>query len=247
MPVNATEHRHKTTSIIVALLLCCVTVALVAILYLPGLEHLPLINEEPRRALVARTMLESGDYIVPRLTGEIYVSKPPLFNWLIVAASWPGGEVTEFTARFPSVVCLALLGVSMVIILRPYFSPVGLGLLAGALVLSPELMLKGFQAEIELLFTLLVTLSLWTWFAAYDHGRAGARLWLPPCLAMGLAFLAKGPPALLFFYLGVVPYLIYKKRLRALLDPWHGLGVVTILLMVGSVGSIRKVVLWPPF
>lgn len=215
-----------------AVLLACGVVALVVVLYLPGLGHLKLINEEPRRALVARNMLDSGNYFVPRLLGKIYIAKPPLFNWLIVAASYPEGEVTERTARLPSVACLALLAVSMVLGLRHYFSLSGLALIGGAMALAPELMLKGFQAEIELLFTLLVTLSLWTWFWAFDRNAVGARLWVIPCTLVGFSFLAKGPPAVIFFYLGIIPYLIYKKRLRYLIDPWHGIGVVVIVLMV---------------
>jgi 4-amino-4-deoxy-L-arabinose transferase-like glycosyltransferase len=232
MSLETGTSRHSTADRVPTMLLVIGIIVMVAVLYLPGLGHLKLINEEPRRALVARNMLETGDYVVPRLLGQIYIAKPPLFNWLIVAASYPGGSVTEFTARLPSVMSLALLAVTMVIGMRRYFSAAGLAMLGGALVLAPELMLKGFQAEIELLFTFLVTLSLWSWFWAFNRNAAGARLWMFPCTVVGFSFLAKGPPALLFFYLGTIPYLIYKKRLRHLIDPWHGVGVAVIILMV---------------
>ena len=36
-----------------------------------------------RYAEVAREMIRSGDWIVPRYNGEVYLDKPPLLFWLI--------------------------------------------------------------------------------------------------------------------------------------------------------------------
>ncbi len=67
--------------------------------------------DEPRYAQVAREMMRSGDYIHPRLNGKSYPDKPPLYFWLIAAASLFSGEVSAFSARLPSV--LAGLGVAL--------------------------------------------------------------------------------------------------------------------------------------
>jgi hypothetical protein len=52
-------------------------------------------------------------------------------------------------------------------------------------------------------------------------------------LFAGLAFLTKREPALLFFYLSVVPWLLVRRELRELLTLGHLLCVITILFCVG--------------
>src|SRR5512147_608386 len=47
----------------------------------------PWPPDEPRFALVAQDMLRSGDFLFPRIGGDLYADKPPLFFWLIAAAT----------------------------------------------------------------------------------------------------------------------------------------------------------------
>src|SRR5205823_14435150 len=57
---------------------------------------------EAREALVAREMLDTGDWILPLWNGSVVPSKPPLFHWLVTGASrLAGGQVTERTLRAP--------------------------------------------------------------------------------------------------------------------------------------------------
>ncbi|HUP43615.1 MAG TPA: hypothetical protein VM599_10445, partial [Thermoanaerobaculia bacterium] len=61
-----------------------VLAGLAALLYLPGLGNHALWNpDEARYAEVAREMRLFGDWLVPRLNGEVYAHKPPLLFWLI--------------------------------------------------------------------------------------------------------------------------------------------------------------------
>lgn len=46
----------------------------------------PWPADEPRFALVARQMVESGDWLFPHRGNELYPDKPPLFMWLQAAA-----------------------------------------------------------------------------------------------------------------------------------------------------------------
>src|SRR5262249_1877345 len=56
-----------------------------AVLLYPSLSF-PLIEpDESRYAQIPYEMLHSGDYLVPRLQGEPYLDKPPLFYWLVAA------------------------------------------------------------------------------------------------------------------------------------------------------------------
>ena len=51
----------------------------------------PWAPDEPRYALIAAEMLQSGDWSVTRLGGVIYAQKPPIYFWLLAAAEWLGG------------------------------------------------------------------------------------------------------------------------------------------------------------
>lgn len=45
----------------------------------------PWPPDEPRFALVAKDMVESGDWLIPRVGGVLYPDKPPLFFWTVAA------------------------------------------------------------------------------------------------------------------------------------------------------------------
>jgi len=60
-------------------------------------------RDEPRYAQTSRQMLQSGDWVVPRLLDQPREKKPVLIYWCQAAAMRVFGE-NEFAARFPSVV-----------------------------------------------------------------------------------------------------------------------------------------------
>ena len=59
---------------------------------------------EPRESIVAVSMLQNGDWILPTNNGGEFAYKPPFFHWCIAATSLIPGEVTLFTSRFPSAI-----------------------------------------------------------------------------------------------------------------------------------------------
>src|ERR1041385_8314377 len=84
----------------------CLVFACWAAIYLPALGSLEIKGEEGRRILPAVAMIESGNYIVPRVGSAAYFSKPPLINWLVAASFKIFGQRNEWTSRFPSVLCM---------------------------------------------------------------------------------------------------------------------------------------------
>ncbi len=208
--------------------------ALALAVYLPLLGHTELEREEPRRAVIARSMIETGDYLVPSFEGRPYAKKPPLYNWTVAAAGLARGRVDEIAARLPSVVSIALLGAFMVLAASSFLSPWGCAYLGAAVVLSPVVAEKARLAEIEPLFTLLVTASLWLWFDLSRRGRRGARQWWFPAAIAGLAFLTKREPGPLFFFLGAGGFLVAVGRGREL----RSRGFAVALLVVAAVGLL---------
>ena len=53
----------------------------------------PWPADEPRFALVAQDMLRSGDWLIPRVGGDLYADKPPFFFWLLAVAMAVTGSV----------------------------------------------------------------------------------------------------------------------------------------------------------
>jgi 4-amino-4-deoxy-L-arabinose transferase-like glycosyltransferase len=67
-----------------------------------GYAPVPLWDEdEPRFAAIARTMVETGDWVVPTYNGAPAVDKPVLMHWCMAAAMTVFGP-TEFASRLPS-------------------------------------------------------------------------------------------------------------------------------------------------
>ena len=81
-------------------------IACASLLALPWLERPFHTRGEPREALVAQSMLKTGNWISPPAYDGAVPSKPPFSHWLIAIASLPGGEVTEATSRLPSAVAI---------------------------------------------------------------------------------------------------------------------------------------------
>src|SRR5579871_5349178 len=67
--------------------------ALVVAAFFSRMTALSVRGEESRRGLIAREMLESGDWIVPRCQGVPLFSRPPLQNWLIALVAGVRGHV----------------------------------------------------------------------------------------------------------------------------------------------------------
>jgi 4-amino-4-deoxy-L-arabinose transferase-like glycosyltransferase len=79
-----------------------------------GIAATPFWDEdEPRFAAIARTMVDTGDWVVPMFNDELAVDKPVLMHWAMAAAYTLFGT-SEIAARLPSAIatlltCLALL------------------------------------------------------------------------------------------------------------------------------------------
>src|SRR5471032_2873640 len=102
---------HDTVTKLSPAFLYAALVACWLAIYLPGLGRLELKGEEGRRAMPGIEMLDSGDWLVPRVAGRAYYRKPPLINWAAGAAVKLTGRRDEWAIRLPSalgVLALAL-------------------------------------------------------------------------------------------------------------------------------------------
>src|SRR5437868_12109600 len=164
-----------------------------AAIYLPGLGSLEIRGEEGRRILPAVTMLQTGNYLVPRVGSEPYFRKPPLVNWIVAASFKLTGVRSEWTARLPS--ALAILAVALTFVTRGRRALGTTGSLLAAMVwlVNAGNIEKGRLIEIEAIYVSLSTLAFIFWIAAYRADVTGRKLWLLPAIFLALAMLAKVP------------------------------------------------------
>lgn len=82
-------------------------IAALGFVYVAGNGRVPLFDrDEPRFALTSRAMLQSGDWVVPRLMDEVRTAKPPAIYWLQAAAMRLLG-FDEFAVRLPGALACA--------------------------------------------------------------------------------------------------------------------------------------------
>jgi 4-amino-4-deoxy-L-arabinose transferase-like glycosyltransferase len=171
------------------------------------LGGLPLLDpDEPVYAQTAREMLAAHDFISPRIYGNFWYDKPPLYYWLVMGAFKFFGQ-TEFAARFPS----ALLAVCCALLV--YFCGKSLftrriGLLS-ALVLSTSLeyFYLGRAAVTDMTLTFFLTASL-LFYLRKKYYFAYA--------AVGMAVLTKGPIGIVLPIAIIFIQLILTHNLKAL-------------------------------
>jgi 4-amino-4-deoxy-L-arabinose transferase-like glycosyltransferase len=206
-----------------------------AAIYLPGLGSLEIRGEEGRRILPAVTMLQTGNYLVPRVGSEPYFRKPPLVNWIVAASFKLTGVRSEWTARLPS--ALAILAVALTFVTRGRRALGTTGSLLAAMVwlVNAGNIEKGRLIEIEAIYVSLTALAFIFWIAAYRAEETGKKLWLLPAIFLGLAMLAKGPlPHLLFFYGPVVALLWNDRKLALLATRDHFIALVVMFGMFAA-------------
>jgi len=195
-----------------------------AALYLPALGDPELRGEEIRRILPAQGMLATGDWIVPRIAGEVYANKPPLINWAVAGMFALTGSDSETSARLVSALSMLALALAAFLLSRKDLGDdraCGIGLV---LLTTLTLISKGRLIEIEALFTALTGIACFLWIRLWRDRRSPWLVWTLPYLFLGLGCLVKGPIHLLFWLPFVFATLWFARELRSLFHPAHGFG-----------------------
>lgn len=147
---------------------------------------------EPRESIVSYSMLDSGNWILPRNNGGEMAYKPPFFHWSIaaVSAAVNGGQVTEMTSRLPSAIAL----IAMTLCGFLFFAKrkgVELALLAAFITLTNfELHRAGANCRVDMVLTALTVGALYCLYKWYEKGLKGIP-WLA-ILLMSCGTLTKG-------------------------------------------------------
>lgn len=166
--------------------------------HLPLLGSAPLAGTEGHRVFPALEMVRSGDWLLPRLFGQLYLIKPPLHDWLIaIAQILSGNHGNEFVWRLPSVIVGALLNVALYFFGARWFGRVG-GIVSGLCGLG-LLCLWGEArtADVDATNQLACSVAALCLIELYFGRPKRAWTWiLGAGVALGATLLCKGPAGL---------------------------------------------------
>ena len=172
----------------------------------------PWPADEPRFALVAKEMVESGQWLFPMRGGEIYPDKPPLFMWGIALGYLLTGSI-KVAFLLPSLLA-GLLTITLVWDMgRRLWNP-SVGFLAGLLLLfTLQFTLQAKTAQIDALVTFFITLGVYGFVRFLLCGGGWRWYWLG-WFAAGLGIITKGVGLLALLIL--IPAIwTHREKIRA--------------------------------
>lgn len=183
-------------------------------------------SHEARAAQNAQTILDTGDWGLPRLfDGRPELQKPPLYYWLVAAlARLTGGRVDARAVRLPA--ALSALGTVLLVYLlaaargRPRAGLIAAAILATCL----HFTWMARVGRIDMPLTFGVSLALTGFYVGRCRQREGRRAWpwfTSAYLAMGVGLLLKGPIAAVLPAVAVCAQLL-SERARPRLGLWWG-------------------------
>ena len=169
---------------------------------------------EPREAAVAVSMLETGDWVLPKVYANEFACKPPMMHWLIAIFSLPQGQVSEFTSRLPSALAYTLMLIAVLILFgrKTRFQEAFIATLL--LLTCFEIHRAGMTARVDMLLTSFIVLGLILLFRWEDKLELkGLPVIIP--LILSFATLTKGPVGIILplFVFGVYLLMLRKYSL----------------------------------
>ena len=233
-----------------------VVVVAAAVTLAVGFAPMPFWDEdEPRFAAIARTMLETGDWVVPMYNDTLAVDKPVLMHWCMAACYRLFG-VSEIPARIPSALAALVTALALLRAGTVWFSP-RTGVVAalawiGCLLVGIESHAATPDAILTALTTWMTVLAAESLLGPNSTGSRGASLpRLPAGRAAligalgGLAVLCKGPVGFVGPLAVILPW-VTALAWQAGRDPSASVGrqmLAAIRAGLGAVAFIRPVIL----
>jgi 4-amino-4-deoxy-L-arabinose transferase-like glycosyltransferase len=206
------------------------------VVQLPIREVMP--PDEPRFANQAQSMRSTGEWVVPYISIDVNVDKPPMLFWGAALASLPFARVTPTASRVPSAIASLIVLFLTVRLGRRLFGSDAIAY-GGALVALTgiEFFQKAQWCSCDMTMAAFAWMAITLWGEAlFDEPPIGGR-GLSIALgwaAIGFGILSKGPVAFLWALFWVIGEAIARKRFRPLLNILLNPGIGLMLLIVGA-------------
>lgn len=207
--------------------------------------------DEPDFAQSVREMRERGSWLLPYLNGVPYAEKPILFYWLmklsaIIGQALTGGAgftngVAAWALRLPSVLAAVGFMAGFHRWARRFLQTDIADLGAMVLATTPIWFWQGQFIQIDMVFAALLAWSWLSWLGGYlllrghvprKDANEAARWFLGAYLALALAFLAKGPLAMVLSLAVVLAFLAWQRDWKAFKRMRLGTGLLLMLVLI---------------
>ncbi|WP_386069741.1 ArnT family glycosyltransferase [Tahibacter sp. UC22_41] len=197
----------------------------------------PWPADEPRFALVAKQMIESGNWLIPHRGSELYSDKPPFFMaaqafFYTVFGNW------RVAFLLPSLLAgLGMLGLVYDLGRRLWNHRVGV-YAAAALLCTFQFVYQAKRAQIDPTVCFFLTLANYGLLRHFLLGPDWRAFWLG-CFAAGLGVITKG--------VGVLALLMFVPYLFARLRDWPGVARPERSIghwLLGIVAFVAATALW---
>jgi 4-amino-4-deoxy-L-arabinose transferase-like glycosyltransferase len=191
-----------------------VLVVVVGVCVLMAFWHLgskSIGNHEAYVGVVAREMIESGDWVVPVFNGEVRLQKTPLSYWLAATGAKIAGGVNDFIVRLPSA-ALAVLSAIAIFYFVCDCAGFGAGAFSALIWASSFCYIRySHTGRPEMALTCFVATAMLSFYSAVKSQSRKKQIYcmLVFWISFALSMLAKGPAPLLlifpalFFYFAV--------------------------------------------
>lgn len=201
------------------------------------------------QAQIARSMLDSGDWVIARLDGIAYLEKAPLIYWIIAVAYRLLG-VHDWVARIP--VALSAIALCW---LTARFGIWAFGRRAGfyaGLCLATCVGLFLFTRILipDVMLTLTVTAAMWSFLRALEEDESYPRRWAFLLAAsLGTGLLLKGLIAVVLPVGAGLVYLFFTRQLFSA-RAWqrlHPLSGLLIVILLAAPWHVLATLRTPPY
>lgn len=165
---------------------------------------------EPREAIVALSMINSGDYILPVSFGTDIPYKPPFLAWLIALVSAVTGGVSEFSSRLPSAIATILMAMGCYRFFarrrgdKPYFG----ACVALVTVTAFEVFRAATACRVDMVLTACMVGAMLALYSAWE--RRGPSISWGAIALMTCAVLTKGPVGMILPCLVAAIFMLIK-------------------------------------
>lgn len=174
-----------------------------------GIGSSPLMDpDEPAYAQTAKEMLLASDYLSPRIFGDYWFDKPPMYYWLTII-SYKIFGVSEFAARFPAALASVLSVFSLYYFVKRFLNE-NIALLAGLIMATCiNFYYIGKASVTDMVLLLFMSTAL---YAYLD------KKYYLFYLCAGLATLTKGPIGIVFPGAIIILHILFTRNFEPLKD-----------------------------
>ena len=203
--------------------------------FLINLGSMPLLADEPTRAIVALEMLISKNYIVPTIIGEYYYNKPPLYNWLLLTLYNSTGYINEWIIRLPTVFFMLVFSYIIYFFIKLYLNRKIAFIAAFAyLTCGRILFYDSFLGLIDTVFSSLIFLNFMLIYH-FDQKKNYFNLFIITYLIATILYMLKGLPGLVFQSITIVIFFtLIKKDIKRIFSFYHIVSILMMLIIIST-------------